>query len=125
MDATGYERDEIEPDMDLRQDLAIRSSRLPVIMDAAEREFRITIRIDDFLGVRTVQDLADRLAEVVARDGAAPAAEGEAPRGPLAPPSEPATGEAAQRKLPGFSSPASAWCSARRPCRKRPPDCCN
>jgi predicted dehydrogenase/malonyl CoA-acyl carrier protein transacylase/acyl carrier protein len=70
MDATGYERDEIEPDMDLRQDLAIRSSRLPVIMDAAEREFRIAIRIDDFLGVRTVQDLAERLAEVVARERA-------------------------------------------------------
>jgi acyl transferase domain-containing protein/NAD(P)H-dependent flavin oxidoreductase YrpB (nitropropane dioxygenase family)/NAD(P)-dependent dehydrogenase (short-subunit alcohol dehydrogenase family)/acyl carrier protein len=105
MDATGYERDEIEPDMDLRQDLAIRSSRLPVIMDAAEREFRITIRIDDFLGVRTVQDLADRLAEVVARDGAAPAAEGEAPRGPLAPPSEPATGEVAAPEAPGIFEP--------------------
>jgi|UniRef100_A0A7V6A1L5 acyl transferase domain-containing protein/NAD(P)H-dependent flavin oxidoreductase YrpB (nitropropane dioxygenase family)/NAD(P)-dependent dehydrogenase (short-subunit alcohol dehydrogenase family)/acyl carrier protein len=90
MDATGYEREEIEPDMDLRQDLAIRSSRLPVIMDAAEREFHIAIRIDDFLGVRTVQDLADRLAEVVARDGAAlPSAEGEAVRGPIAPPVEP------------------------------------
>ncbi len=105
MDATGYERDEIEPDMDLRQDLAIRSSRLPVIMDAAEREFRIVIRIDDFLGVRTVQDLADRLAEVVARDGAAPAAEGEALRGPLAPPSEPATGEAAAPEATGVLEP--------------------
>jgi acyl transferase domain-containing protein/NAD(P)H-dependent flavin oxidoreductase YrpB (nitropropane dioxygenase family)/NAD(P)-dependent dehydrogenase (short-subunit alcohol dehydrogenase family)/acyl carrier protein len=100
MDATGYERDEIEPDMDLRQDLAIRSSRLPVIMDAAEREFRIAIRIDDFLGVRTVQDLADRLAEVVARDGAAPAAEGEAVRGPIAPPTEPVIGEVPQPEAP-------------------------
>ncbi len=88
MDATGYEREEIEPDMDLRQDLAIRSSRLPVIMDAAEREFGITIKIEDFLGVRTVQDLADRLSEVVARDGAAPVAvAGEPARGPIAPPS--------------------------------------
>ena len=33
MNATGYDRDEIEPEMDIRQDLAIRSSRLPVIMD--------------------------------------------------------------------------------------------
>jgi acyl transferase domain-containing protein/NAD(P)H-dependent flavin oxidoreductase YrpB (nitropropane dioxygenase family)/NAD(P)-dependent dehydrogenase (short-subunit alcohol dehydrogenase family)/acyl carrier protein len=105
MDATGYERDEIEPDMDLRQDLAIRSSRLPVIMDAAEREFRIAIRIDDFLGVRTVQDLAERLAEVAARDGAAPAAEGEVSRGPLAPPSEPVTGEAAPVEAPGVVEP--------------------
>lgn len=105
MDATGYERDEIEPDMDLRQDLAIRSSRLPVIMDAAEREFRITIRIDDFLGVRTVQDLAERLAEVAARDGAAPAAEGDAPRGPLAPAAEPVSSEAAPAEAPGEVEP--------------------
>ncbi len=27
MEATGYERDEVEPDMDLREDLSIRSSR--------------------------------------------------------------------------------------------------
>ena len=101
MDATGYERDEIEPDMDLRQDLAIRSSRLPVIMDAAEREFGITIKIEDFLGVRTVQDLADRLSEVVARDGAAPVAvAGEPARGPIAPPREPVTGEAPQPEAP-------------------------
>jgi acyl transferase domain-containing protein/NAD(P)H-dependent flavin oxidoreductase YrpB (nitropropane dioxygenase family)/NAD(P)-dependent dehydrogenase (short-subunit alcohol dehydrogenase family)/acyl carrier protein len=100
MDATGYERDEIEPDMDLRQDLAIRSSRLPVIMDAAEREFRIAIRIDDFLGVRTVQDLAERLAEVVARDGGAPTAEAEAIRGPIAPPVEPVSEEAPQPEGP-------------------------
>ena len=29
MDATGYEHDEIEPEMDLREDLSIRSSRFP------------------------------------------------------------------------------------------------
>jgi acyl transferase domain-containing protein/acyl carrier protein len=100
MDATGYEREEIEPDMDLRQDLAIRSSRLPVIMDAAEREFGIAIKIEDFLGVRTVQDLADRLAEVVARDGAAPAAAGEAARGPIAPPVKPVSGETPEAETP-------------------------
>ncbi len=100
MDATGYERDEIEPEMDLRQDLAIRSSRLPVIMDAAEREFGIAIRIDDFLGVLTVQDLAERLAEVVARDGAAPVAGAEAPRGPLAPSVEPT-----EEAVPGPEAP--------------------
>jgi acyl transferase domain-containing protein/NAD(P)H-dependent flavin oxidoreductase YrpB (nitropropane dioxygenase family)/NAD(P)-dependent dehydrogenase (short-subunit alcohol dehydrogenase family)/acyl carrier protein len=105
MDATGYERDEIEPDMDLRQDLAIRSSRLPVIMDAAEREFRITIRIDDFLGVRTVQDLAERLAEVAARDGAAPPAEAGAPRGPIAPPAEPVSAAAPQPEAPADLEP--------------------
>lgn len=97
MDATGYEREEIEPDMDLRQDLAIRSSRLPVIMDAAEREFGITIKIEDFMGVRTVNDLAARLAQVVAREGGAPAPPVPEGRRPLAPPVEPvvATGHEA------------------------------
>lgn len=64
MEATGYERDEIEPDMDIRQDLAIRSSRLPVIMDAAEQRFAIKVNIEDFIGVRTVRDLAQRIAKV-------------------------------------------------------------
>jgi acyl transferase domain-containing protein/NAD(P)H-dependent flavin oxidoreductase YrpB (nitropropane dioxygenase family)/NAD(P)-dependent dehydrogenase (short-subunit alcohol dehydrogenase family)/acyl carrier protein len=76
MDATGYERDEIEPHMDIRQDLAIRSSRLPVIMDAAERNFGITIKLEDFINVRTVQEIADRIAAVVERDSARDAAAG-------------------------------------------------
>jgi len=29
MEATGFERDEIQPDMDLRRDLSIRSSASP------------------------------------------------------------------------------------------------
>ena len=87
MDATGYERDEIEPHMDIRQDLAIRSSRLPVIMDAAERHFGITIKLEDFINVRTVQEIADRIALVRERDGGrGPAASGDS--GPA-----PATGE--------------------------------
>ena len=69
MDATGYERDEIEPDMDIRQDLAIRSSRLPVIMDAAERTFGITIALEDFIGVRSIKDMSDRISEIMSRDG--------------------------------------------------------
>ena len=76
MDATGYERDEIEPHMDIRQDLAIRSSRLPVIMDAAERHFGITIKLEDFINVRTVQEIADRIASVRERDDARGAAAG-------------------------------------------------
>ena len=63
MDATGYERDEIEPDMDIRQDLAIRSSRLPVIMEQAEQTFGIELRIEDFVGVQTVRQLAERISE--------------------------------------------------------------
>jgi malonyl CoA-acyl carrier protein transacylase len=71
MEATGFERDEIRPDMDLRRDLSIRSSRLPIIMDAAERQFAITIEMEDFIDVRTVQDIARRIAGIIARRGGA------------------------------------------------------
>ncbi len=67
MEATGYERSEIEPDMDLREDLSIRSSRLPVIMDAVEGHFAIKIELEDFMDVRTVRDIAERITTVVAR----------------------------------------------------------
>jgi malonyl CoA-acyl carrier protein transacylase len=67
MDATGFNRDEIQPDMDLRRDLSIRSSRLPIIMDAAERHFGITIELEDFIQVRTVRDIARKISEIVAR----------------------------------------------------------
>ncbi len=71
MEATGYEREEIQPEMDLRKDLAIRSSRLPIIMDAAEREFGITIEMEDFLGARTVGDIGQRITAIIARQGTA------------------------------------------------------
>ena len=67
MEATGFERDEIQPEMDLRRDLSIRSSRLPIIMDAAERRFGITIELEDFIHVRTVKDIAQRISEIIAR----------------------------------------------------------
>jgi len=69
MDATGFNRDEVQPDMDLRKDLSIRSSRLPIIMDAAERQFGITIELEDFINVRTVKDIAQRISKVIARQG--------------------------------------------------------
>ena len=69
MDATGFNRDEIRPDMDLRKDLSIRSSRLPIIMDAAERQFGITIELEDFINVRTVKDIAERISRIIARQG--------------------------------------------------------
>jgi malonyl CoA-acyl carrier protein transacylase len=67
MDATGFERDEIQPDMDLKRDLSIRSSRLPIIMAAAEHHFGITIELQDFIDVRTVKDIAQRISEIIAR----------------------------------------------------------
>jgi NAD(P)-dependent dehydrogenase (short-subunit alcohol dehydrogenase family)/acyl carrier protein len=71
MDATGFNRDEIQPDMDLRRDLSIRSSRLPIIMDAAERRFEITIELEDFIGLRTVRDIAGKISDIVAaKEGA-------------------------------------------------------
>ncbi|MFO7714683.1 acyltransferase domain-containing protein, partial [Desulfosarcina sp.] len=73
MEATGFNRDEIQPDMDLRRDLSIRSSRLPIIMDAAERHFGITIELEDFLDVHTVNDMARRISTITARqEGAVP-----------------------------------------------------
>jgi malonyl CoA-acyl carrier protein transacylase len=69
MDATGFDREEIQPDMDIRRDLSIRSSRLPIIMDAAERQFEITIELEDFTDVHTVKDIAQRISMVIARQG--------------------------------------------------------
>ncbi|HWX23346.1 MAG TPA: SDR family NAD(P)-dependent oxidoreductase [Candidatus Binatia bacterium] len=66
MDATGFERDEIKPEMDLRKDLSIRSSRLPIIMDAAESQFGITIELEEFIDARTVNDIAQRISQVIA-----------------------------------------------------------
>jgi malonyl CoA-acyl carrier protein transacylase len=68
MDTTGFNREEIQPDMDLRRDLSIRSSRLPIIMDAAERQFDITIELEDFINVRTVRDIAQKISGIVARE---------------------------------------------------------
>ncbi|MHB8789774.1 MAG: SDR family NAD(P)-dependent oxidoreductase [Desulfobulbaceae bacterium] len=81
MEATGFDREEIQPDMDLRRDLSIRSSRLPIIMDAAERQFGITIELEDFIGLRTVKDIAQKISAIVAgKEGVSllPAAEAAA-----------------------------------------------
>jgi malonyl CoA-acyl carrier protein transacylase len=67
MDATGFERDEIKPEMDLRKDLSVRSSRLPIIMDAAERQFGIMIELEEFMDARTVKDIAQRISGIIAR----------------------------------------------------------
>ena len=67
MEVTGYEREEIEPDMNLREDLAIRSSRLPVILDGLEGRFEIKIGLEDFRDVRTIRDLSEKILEVKTR----------------------------------------------------------
>ncbi|MDQ7784559.1 MAG: SDR family NAD(P)-dependent oxidoreductase [Desulfomonilaceae bacterium] len=73
MDATGYDREEIEPDMDLREDLSIRSSRLPVIMDSLEGHFNMKIELEDFMDVRTIRDIAVRISEILGKNADAPA----------------------------------------------------
>ncbi|MFH1113234.1 MAG: SDR family NAD(P)-dependent oxidoreductase [Pseudomonadota bacterium] len=73
MDATGYDREEIEPDMDLREDLSIRSSRLPVIMDSLEGHFNMKIDLEDFMDVRTIKDIAVRISEILEKGTAAQA----------------------------------------------------
>jgi NAD(P)-dependent dehydrogenase (short-subunit alcohol dehydrogenase family)/acyl carrier protein len=102
MDATGFNRDEIELDMDLRRDLSIRSSRLPIIMDAAERHFGITIEPEDFIHVRTVRDIAQRISAIVARQegaGGLPAAKAADPGAAPAGIPEPSADEAPLKRL--------------------------
>ncbi len=101
MDATGFERDEIQPDMDLKKDLSIRSSRLPIIMDAAEHHFGITIEFQDFIHVRTVRDIAQRISEIVAsQKGAGPqAATGAAEPGTTPDALKPSEDEASLKRL--------------------------
>lgn len=72
MDATGYERSELAPEMDIRQDLSIRSSRLPIIMDAAEQTFAIVIKLEEFMDVRTIGDFARRVSEIIKSQDANP-----------------------------------------------------
>jgi len=55
--------------MDLRRDLLHPIQPSPIIMDAAERQFGITIELEDFIGVRTVKDIAQRISKVIARQG--------------------------------------------------------
>jgi len=100
MSATGYERDEIEPDMDIRQDLAIRSSRLPVIMDEVERRFGITVNVEDFVGLRTVREIANCIEKLAGRLAkGAPAAEPLRDT-PLAAPKDLAAGFAGEEARP-------------------------
>ncbi len=89
MEATGYERDEIEPDMDLREDLSIRSSRLPVIMDSVESHFDIKIELEDFMDVRTIRDISDRISQVISKQTKKDAAKKAKPKAPASPSEQP------------------------------------
>jgi malonyl CoA-acyl carrier protein transacylase len=109
MEATGFDREEIQPDMDLRRDLSIRSSRLPIIMDSAERYFGITIELEDFIGLRTVRDIAQKISALVAgkEDTDLPPAARAADSGPAVP-----DGQAAAPALAGSSAHQAAHTEA-------------
>ena len=70
MEATGYDREEIEPEMNLREDLSIRSSRLPVILDAIEQQYGQIVDFQSFAEVQTVKDLAEYLSEFLSESQA-------------------------------------------------------
>ncbi len=64
MNATGYARHDLKPDMDLRHDLSLRSSRFPTIMYAIEKNFQVNITFEDLIEVSTIRDLANVIARL-------------------------------------------------------------
>ena len=101
MDATGFDRDEIEPDMDLRRDLSIRSAVSPSSW-MRQRQFGITIELEDFIDVRTVKDIAQRISEIISRqegDGLQPAAPAVNPGPEQAETLKPSPDEASLKRL--------------------------
>jgi acyl transferase domain-containing protein/NAD(P)-dependent dehydrogenase (short-subunit alcohol dehydrogenase family) len=108
---TGYEPDEVAADMDLRDDLAIRSSRLPVIADALETRFGISLDLQDFAGVRTVRDIAGRIELIRQRRSGSPAKRS----GPVA------EQQAAPEMVTGSVSPRRIVFS-QEPLTENPPD---
>lgn len=56
--ASGRPAEELRPEMDLRYDLALRSSRFPLIIQEVEQRLGLTINFEDLLQVATVGDLA-------------------------------------------------------------------
>jgi len=67
MDATGFNRDEIEPDYGSQAGPLHPLQPSPIIMDARKTPIRITIELEDFIHVRTVKDIAQRISEIISR----------------------------------------------------------
>ncbi len=59
--ASGRPLNDLRPDMDLRYDLALRSSRFPLIIQEAERRLGLSVNFEDLLQVATIGDLARAL----------------------------------------------------------------
>ena len=56
--ACGRPVEDLRPEMDLRYDLALRSSRFPLIVQDVEKTLGISVNFEDLLQVSTVGDLA-------------------------------------------------------------------
>lgn len=56
--ASGKPVEDMRPEMDLRYDLALRSSRFPLIVQEVEKALDITVNFEDLLQVLTIGDLA-------------------------------------------------------------------
>ena len=56
--ACGRPVEDLRPEMDLRYDLALRSSRFPLIVQDVEKALGISVNFEDLLQVATVGDLA-------------------------------------------------------------------
>ncbi len=59
---TGFESHQLSAHMDLRYDLAMRSSRFPVVINEIEKTFNVKVNFEDFIDVATIADLAKVVA---------------------------------------------------------------
>ncbi|MGE9985443.1 acyltransferase domain-containing protein [Desulfovibrio sp. SGI.169] len=59
--ASGRPVRELRPEMDLRYDLALRSSRFPLIIQEVEQRLGLSVNFEDLLQVATIGDLARAL----------------------------------------------------------------
>ena len=73
--ACGRPVEELRPEMDLRYDLALRSSRFPHIVQDVEKALGITVNFEDLLQVSTIGDLGRVLSGGSASAGLAEHAE--------------------------------------------------
>lgn len=88
-EACGRPADGLRPEHDLRYDLALRSSRFPLLLQEAERRLGVRVEFEALLEVSTVGDLVRVLLGRGRKDAADAAQAGDAPRprrrGPFAP----------------------------------------
>lgn len=95
--ASGRTVEELRPDMDLRYDLALRSSRFPLIIQEVEKALDIIVNFEDLLKVSTVGDLARILG------GQSPAGDGQERAAPDVSPSRRAALDCARAPLCRFA----------------------